>query len=108
MLTVDSEFTASKAMSVLQQMIAIDNARHRVIWRMESASLTQMFVIRDAIAAIEKFCGSRVSDHVFMVPSAWWRVCLMGILYSCGVERPVAIVLSGFPENHPEGGYAMV
>lgn len=108
MLNVDSEFTASKAMTVLQQMIAGDNARHRVVWRMEYASWTQMFVIRDAIAAIEKFCGSRVSDYVFIVPSAWWRVWLKGILYSCGVERPVAIVLSGSPENHPEGTYAMV
>ena len=108
MLTVDSEFTVSKAMSVMQGVIVFDNARHRVVWSMEYASWTQMFVIRDTIAAIEKFCGSRISDHVFIVPSAWWRVWLRGILYSCGVERPIAIVLSGSPENHPEGTYAMV
>ena len=108
MLTVDSEFTASNAMSVIQQVIAGDNARHRVVWRMESASWTQIFVIRDAIVAVEKFCGSRISDHVFIVPSAWGRVWLRGVLYSYKVERPVAIVLFGSPENQPEGTYAMV
>ena len=108
MLTVDSEFTASNAMSLIQQLVSCDNARHRIIWKLDSASWAQMFVVRDAIAAIEKFFGSRVSDHVFVVPSVWWRVWLRGVLYSCRVKRPVAIVLSGSPENHPEGTYAMV
>ena len=108
MLTVDSEFTASKAMSSIQQLVTCDNACHRIVWKLDSASWSQVFVVRDALAAIEKFYGSRVSDYVFMVPSVWWRVWLRGLLYSCGVERPVAIVLSGSPENHPEGTYAMV
>jgi hypothetical protein len=108
MLTVDSEFTASNAMTILQRVFASDNNRRRIVWDMENVSWNQTFAIRDAITAAEKFYGSRISEHVFAVPSVWWRVWLRGILYSSGIVRPLAIVLSGSLTFRPEGTYAMV